>query len=155
MTTEIKGIEKLRAAVDRDLKNNNMHDYEAKFDWVVERAKLYAEVFDCEYTEVIEVWEEHRNYWYMNFYQNANQPIPTQKNVFVYDNPDEALKVFGESGYRCPSCKSISTHLQDCTQDDCDWKAYGFLKTLGTGAHIALKDSMGIIEIFMPIALEK
>lgn len=50
------------------------HDFCGKYAWVIERAKLYAERTGYTMDEVLEIWEEDRDYWYMNYYQDCNQP---------------------------------------------------------------------------------
>jgi hypothetical protein len=50
------------------------HDFCGKYAWVIERAKLYADRTGYAMDEVLEIWEEDRSYWYMNYYQEGNQP---------------------------------------------------------------------------------
>ena len=45
------------------------HDYCGKYKWVLERAKHYAEKTGKTVEEVMEIWENDRTYWYMNYYQ--------------------------------------------------------------------------------------
>lgn len=51
------------------------HKYCDKYKWVIDRAKIYAEKTGRTYEEVVEIWESNRTYWYMNFYQDCNQPL--------------------------------------------------------------------------------
>lgn len=51
------------------------HDFCGKYAWVMDRAKIYAERTGKTAEEVLEIWEEDRGYWYMNYYQECNQPI--------------------------------------------------------------------------------
>jgi len=55
------------------------HKYCDKYKWVIERAKYYAQKIGRPYEEIIEIWEEDRSYWYMNYYQDNNQPLNGRK----------------------------------------------------------------------------
>ena len=96
------GIEKLKDAVQRncnekdscccfnengcDKKDNRIgqygepgfkrcfHAYCDKFKWIIARAKHYEEKTGIPYLQIIESWESDRDYWYMNYYQDCNQP---------------------------------------------------------------------------------
>jgi hypothetical protein len=57
------------------------HKYCDKYKWVIERAKHYAEKTGKTYEEVIEIWESNRTYWYMNYYQDSNQPLNGRKKT--------------------------------------------------------------------------
>jgi hypothetical protein len=49
------------------------HKYCDKYKWTIDRAKLYAEKSNKTLDEVMEIWENNRTYWYMNYYQEGNQ----------------------------------------------------------------------------------
>ncbi len=51
------------------------HRYCDKYKWVMDRAKHYSEKSGKSVEEIIKVWEENRTYWYMNYYQEVNQPL--------------------------------------------------------------------------------
>lgn len=58
------------------------HKYCDKYKWVIDRAKHYAEKTGKTYEEIIEIWESNRTYWYMNYYQDCNQPLNGIKNTY-------------------------------------------------------------------------
>jgi hypothetical protein len=95
----------------------------------------------------------------MNYYQEANQPEITQ-NVHVFDTLQDLRDSVGDGGFRCPNCGEVSTDPYECGSgamiegDVCNWKAYGLLRTAGSGAYIFVKSEMQITEIFMPMAWE-
>lgn len=182
-----KGYEKLKASVMKDcidgcncfdengcnVKNRSIgtygnpeyrscfHDYCNKFKWVVDRAKEYATVTGLDWNDILDVWEEKRDYWYMNYYQDSNQPHLDKGNVYIFENVNEALKAFGETGFRCTACGGISSNPYecDCGEKDkigkkCDWKSYGFFGCMGKGAYVFLKDKMLGQTIFMPVGWE-
>ena len=70
------------------------HDYCGKFKWINERAEMYAKLTGKTKEEVIQAWEEQRSYWYMNFYQEGNQPEIKSEgmNVVLYDDWIKSLK---------------------------------------------------------------
>ena len=83
------GYDKLKAAVDKDCKKDGgtihpegcvacggkcFHKYCDKFKWVIDRAKAYGEATGLNWEDVLDGWETDRNYWYMNYYQDCNQP---------------------------------------------------------------------------------
>lgn len=90
------------------------HKYCDKLTWVIDRAKHYAEKTNKTWEEVLEIWETKRTYWYMNYYQEANQPLLTSDTIFEYDKWIEELRSrFGTDAknwaFKCPSCGNIQT----------------------------------------------
>jgi hypothetical protein len=120
---------------------------------VIERADHYAEKLGTTREAVLEAWETGRDYWYMNYYQDNNQPLIDDPNVRVFDTPAD-FKNSVTQEFRCPKCEKISTDPQECSQKDCDWKAYGLFRTLGKGITILSKNPIAKIHIFMPVAWE-
>ena len=41
----------------------------------MDRAKHYSEQSGKSVEHILKVWEENRTYWYMNYYQECNQPL--------------------------------------------------------------------------------
>lgn len=64
------------------------HKYCDKYKWVIDRAKHYAEKTGKPYEEIIEIWESNRTYWYMNYYQDCQQPLNGRSG----ENGEQALK---------------------------------------------------------------
>lgn len=44
------------------------------FNWVIARAKHYAEFTGRPIHEILNEWEAKRDYWWLNYYQECNQP---------------------------------------------------------------------------------
>lgn len=126
------------------------HKYCDKFKWVIERAKQYEEKLGIPWNEILDSWEEDRTYWYMNYYQDCNQPQITSDNVRVFDTLNDFKESAKQSEYICPSCGKVTTNPYECTE--CNWKVYGFLGDLGKGVFIYLKDVRKGQTIFMPRA---
>jgi hypothetical protein len=159
---ESEGYKKLLASVEKDEKESpGFHDYKGKFSWVIERVKNYAEKTGLEAADILNTWEKHRTYWYMNYYQDSNQPLLDGKEkIRIFEIQNELRASIGNSGFRCPACGGVSKNPYECDtgkQVDghpCDWKAYGLLGCLDKGAHFFLKDKMRGETIFMPVAWE-
>jgi hypothetical protein len=160
--TNCEGYKKLLADVQKDeMKAPGFHDYRGKLVWVIERAQKYAEVTGLKTVDILNTWEKHRRYWYMNYYQESNQPLPTSERVRILKTRQELLDAIGEAGFRCPACGGRSTSPYECDSGKemepgkiCDWKVYGLLKDLGKGVYVFVKDQFYGETIFMPIAWE-
>jgi hypothetical protein len=156
------GYAKLLAAVERDEETSpGVHDYRGKLAWVTSRAEHYARIAGLRPTDVLDAWERDRDYWYMNYYQDCNQPEIEGDAVRVFDTPEDARLAVGASGFRCPACGGVSKSPYECDTgldmhpgETCDWKSYGLFRTLGKGVHVFVKSEMKIQEIFMPIEWE-
>lgn len=127
-----------------------------------ERIGQYAEKFSIDKGELLEMFEEARDYSAINFYQEAH--FPSLDNVRVFQNMAELKKSVGNLGFECPCCGGVSTDAYRCDSGlamdkdgkICDWKAGGLFKTLGKGVNVAVVDlfleAPTIEHIFMPIA---
>ena len=80
---ECEGYKKLLKAVEEDEKNSDWHNYRQKLEWIVEKAKEYAEVLGVTPCEMLNAWENQRNYWYMNYYNEVNQLSLKNKNIYL------------------------------------------------------------------------
>lgn len=130
----------------------NKCEYCSKFKWAVDRAKHYAEKTDLSYLEILKSWEEERDYWFMNYYQDCKQPEIKDDNVHIFDTVEGFLASLQGKDFRCPSCGSDSSNGVHCRK--CDWKAYGLLGCLGKGVTVFVKEKMALATIFVPIAWE-
>lgn len=129
------------------------HNYCGKFKWIIERAKHYGEKLDVDWKLILDSWEKNRNYWYMNYYQDSNQPVINADKVKVFETVDELQNNTRGKGFRCPSCASVSKSPYKCT-DSCGWKAYGLLGCLGNGIFVYCKENLRGERWFMPISWE-
>ena len=115
-----------------------------------------------DWEEILDSWEEDCDYWYMNYYQDANQPLIEGDNVRVFETVNDLLEAIEDRKFRCPSCGKISTDPYECNsgakmnnEEVCNWKVYGLFGDLGKGAFVYCKDKKKGEKIFMPIAWEK
>lgn len=135
-------------------------EYCDKFRWVIDRAMNYSEKLDIPIDEIIQSWEEGRRYWYMNYYQECNQPRIESDNVFVFENLEEMREKCGKE-FICPICKGISTNPYECNSGKivgigkkgkaCDWKSYGLFQH--DLAFIYVKSERKGEKMFMPKSL--
>ena len=106
-------------------------------------------------------WESDRDYWYMNYYQDCNQPAITGGKVRVFNTAEELQASVGNVGFRCPCCGGVSASPYACDSgvvirdgQKCDWKVYGLFGDIGKGIFVYCKDRLRGETIFMPIAWE-
>lgn len=156
-----EGYRKLLTAVERDEAQwPNFHNYRGKLDWAVNRALHYSEKTGLAPETLLNAWEERRDYWYMNYYQENNQPEIKGDKVAIFETTEELLKSVGEAGFRCPACEGISKSPYNCTAGTikdgkpCDWKAYGLFGCMGKGASVFVKEKLCGETFFKPIAWE-
>lgn len=162
------GCESLQAAVMADIERKHhgcktfhpegcpckgkcFHDYCDTFAWVIERAKHYADKTGGDWEKILDAWEKDRHYWYMNYYQEANQPLIPDK-ARIFDTLQQAKESVGKDFY-CPSCGKVINDARKCPI--CDWKAYGLFRTMDNGATFYVKETKLIYEIFWPVSWGK
>lgn len=144
------------------------HKYCDTFKWIIDRAKHYADKTGLNWEDILDSWEEDCNYWYMNYYQECNQPEIKGDKVKVFDTVEDMLKSIGKKQFRCPSCGGISTNPYSCDSGleiekatkrkpakVCDWKVYGLFGDLGKGVFVFCKDKVKGETIFMPVSWEQ
>ena len=91
------------------------HKYCDKLKWVLDRAQQYADALGVSRDEVINAWESNRDYWYMNYYQDCNQPPleGKQKVMKFKDWQAQLTERFGENPdnwkFVCPSCGHVQS----------------------------------------------
>lgn len=131
-----------------------------KFDWVIERAKHYADKLDLPINDILISWVNDCNYSFVNYFQDCNQPEIKVDKVRVFDTIEQMLESIGEKRFRCPACNGISTDPYSCNSGElisnkkCDWKVYGFLGDLGKGIYVYVKDQLKGETMFIPLAWE-
>jgi len=138
------------------------HKYCDKFKWVIDRANHYAEKLGLNWEDVFDSWESSRSYWYMNYYQDCNQPEIKGDKVRTFETVDEMLKSIGDKKFRCPMCGGISKSPYKCDSGlemsrgkICDWNVGGLFGDLGKGIFVYCKDKLQGETIFMPVAWEE
>ena len=134
-------------------------EYCRKFKWTIDRAKHYGEKLNIPWKEIIASWEEDRNYWYMNYYQECNQPKIESNNVFVFESVEEMKATIGTE-FICPCCHGVSTNPYECNSGievakgkTCDWKSYGLIRS--DLAFLYCKQERKGTRCFMPKAFIK
>ena len=162
------GYDKLKAAVYKDCVKDGgtmhpegcvscggkcFHKYCDKFKWVIDRAKAYGEATGLNWEDVLDGWETDRNYWYMNYYQDCNQPEIKAGKARVFGTILELKEAIGEMKFRCPSCGKESPNPYECKA--CGWKVCGLLGDMGKGVFVYVKEQLRGETMFMPISWEE
>lgn len=137
-------------------------EYCETFKFAIDRAKEYATICGNTYEYILDAWEEKRNYWFLNYYQEANQP-KLDKLDLIIDKPEDLKKLYGSKGYRCPSCGGASSNPTECDTGilihdiikskgvhECNWCSYGFLSS---SYKVFIKNKMAIVPIFKPMQI--
>lgn len=166
---EMTGYEKLKASVIRDCESGGdcrtfnpegcdkehctcFHRYCDKFKWVIDRAKLYAEKTGLRWEDILSGWEKNRSYWYMNYYQEYNQPgFENGDEVRVFETLEELKASFKGKGFFCPVCKQISDDPCTCTR--CGWSVHGLIPC--ESVYAFAKDRMSVFHIYKPVEWEQ
>lgn len=82
------GYRSLKAAYERDAQKAGKYDSPLRkkaelyrhFQWVINRAKHYAERKNQSIEQVLNTWERGRTYWWLSYYQDGNMPkLPSGK----------------------------------------------------------------------------
>lgn len=164
---ECEGYKKLKAAILADTKSGRSESERMqKLEFAVSRAQHYEQKTGVPASEVLTAWENGRNYWYMNYYQDAEQPLIEGDSVRVFETTDELVQAIGKNGFRCPNCNGISKSPYACDSgvklklinskgpEPCNWKVGGLFRALGKGVYVFVKAELKGEMIFMPIAWE-
>lgn len=74
--SQSEGYRSLKAAMIQDIqcKHRSKKESNKKFQWVISRAMHYAHHQNRTIIEVLNSWESKRDYWWLNYYQDARQP---------------------------------------------------------------------------------
>lgn len=150
---EDRCIERLRDYAETGILCDHKCEYCDKFKWAVDRAKHYAEKTGIPYEEFLKSWEEDRDYWYLNYYQECKQPEIKGDNVRIFDTIADYHESLNQKGFRCPSCGQETSSPFVC--HDCEWKSYGLFGCMGKGISVLVKENMALATIFMPVAWEE
>lgn len=141
--------------------NKCFHRFCDTFAWALSRAQHYADKTGLEQSVILDAWEKNRDYWYMNYYQDANQPEITNNFVRVFETKEDLKESVGTTGFRCPMCGGVSkspytcdTGLEMSEGKICDWKSYGLFGTMGKGVFVFVKSEVYGTAIFKPVAWE-
>lgn len=117
-TTEPKkGLESLTAEYYHCLEREpgRKEEWRQKYEWALARAQQYADALGTDRETVLAAWEEDRDYWYVNYYQESNQPDLTGEIgvVTLAEWRAEGEQLYGKEQldwrFRCPACGHVQT----------------------------------------------
>ena len=122
------GYRSLKAAYTHDTQKAGQHtrpmrdkaEFYSKFQWVIGRAKHYAERQGRSLEDVLNDWEAKRNYWWLNYYQEGQQPkLPSGKSRNV--RPQRSDTSIKQSGWLRTTPKERFKRLR---QERCRWARF-------------------------------
>jgi hypothetical protein len=163
---DCEGYKKLKASIDKDIEGDKRvfrkpSEYQEKLTWAVDRAKHYAEKTGLTAPDILDSWEKLRNYWYMNYYQDANIPLIEGDSVRVFETVEDLKTSIEKPEFRCPACEGVSkdayvcdTGLKMSDGKICDWKVGGLFGHLGKGVYVFVKSEMRGQNVFKPVSWE-
>lgn len=166
---ECEGYVHLKAAILADAKSGRSEAERMKvLQFAVDRAKHYEEKTGVSAADILSAWEKARDYWYMNYYQDANQPLIEGESVRVFETTDELIAAIGKNGFRCPHCNCVTRSPYKCDSgvklplidskgkaEVCNWKVYGLFGSMGKGVYVFVKIELKGENIFKPVAWEQ
>ena len=153
---------------DLDRKARTEDVLKNKLDWVLKRAEKYAALLGITRDEVLHLWESDRNEWWVNYYQECNQPDPENKIGMPVLLQSEWLakghRLYGPDmkqwKFVCPNCKKAQTvgkfldnGLKICHSYTCCASRFGFGATSGCNWAITNILPMGGAYVVMTNAL--
>ncbi len=155
------GYRKLVASVEGDEKRwpSDKRPRES-LHWAVARAQHYADKTGLTPESILDAWEAQRDYWHVNFYQEANQPAIIGDRVRVFETQADLLASVGKPEFRCPACGGVSKSPYTCDSGKkvsgkvCDWKSWGLFGCVGKGVSVFVKEKVRVETFFMPVAWE-
>ncbi len=138
--------------------NTENCDGSKRFDkelvWIRKMIENYSEKLNIPIDEVVENFEQNRNYSWPNYYQEWHFPSLDKLNsVSIYETLDEFNAK--NKRFKCPSCGNVYIHPTNCEHrikkdGICDWTAGG-LFSFGL-QHVVIKShSLVPIAIFPPV----
>jgi len=76
LLAQTPGYKSLKAAYTHDIQKEwqNKAELYKKFRWVIDRAKHHAHHKNISVSTMLDFWEGNRTYWWLNYYQDSNQP---------------------------------------------------------------------------------
>lgn len=114
-----KGCASLRAELERNIEDRwrTREELEKRLQWVLDRADMYAKKCHTDRETVLAAWEEDRDYWWLNYYQERKQPDLSKVDVMTLDEWEaDGKRRFGEDfldwKFKCPACGYVQTPRQ-------------------------------------------
>jgi hypothetical protein len=158
MKTYEELIEQIRANLNDDKR------FETKLEWIKEMVEDYSRFLEIDKRDILQAFEDRRDYWSANYYQAANFPKLDDK-VKVFETQEDLMQSIKSKKFICPACGQTQTSPYECNSGHkdkdgkvCNWKSYGLLGTMGKGFRFTVKESFlekpVVDDIFMPVEFE-
>ena len=105
--SQTTGYKSLKDAYMRDARKagtetrpmRNKDEFYKKFQWVINRCIHYSQALNKTPWEVLDAWESKRDYWWMNFYQDSNQPKIRKESISKKPRNVRGIKKYYKRGH--------------------------------------------------------
>lgn len=136
------------------LNSDGSRRFDKKLIWLRKMIIQYAEKLNMTIGDVVNSFEDNRDYSWPNYYQEANFPnLDKVDEVTIYETIDDFKKA--NKLFKCPACGNVYTHPYQCehrVKKDgiCNWTAGGLFK-FGLHYVVIKEHSLVPIGIFKPV----
>lgn len=146
-------IQRIFRKINEECKKNGLES-EHILVFILTRSAHYAEKLGIEQERIVELWEEKRNFYIPNYYQDSNFPTLDDSNTVIVSDMDEFKKKFPKLEYKCPQNHLIKNATY-CMY--CDMYAMDGLFNFGQVKVISIADFERVSRperIFRPVEME-
>ncbi len=95
-----------RAMLDKD-------ELYKKFQWVISRCLHYSKALNKKPWDVLDEWESKRDYWWINYYQESNQPKICPESISKKPMHIRGIKKYYKSGHFRDSNTRVNSRIGD------------------------------------------
>lgn len=119
------GYKSLKEAYMRDSREagkekrpmRNKEEFYKHFQWVIARCLHYASKQNRQPWDVLNDWESKRTYWWLNYYQDGNQPKIRPESVSRTDMRIRGMKKYYKNGLFPDSNNRINLRISNYLKD--------------------------------------
>lgn len=119
--SQTKGYKSLKEAYMRDARNagkdsrpmRDKNELYKQFQWVISRCIHYGQALNKQPWDVLEEWESKRDYWWLNYYQESNQPKIRPESISKKPMHIRGIKKYYKSGLFRDSNTRVNSRIGD------------------------------------------
>ncbi|WP_139299814.1 hypothetical protein [Vibrio injensis] len=119
--SQTKGYKSLKEAYMRDARNagkdsrpmRDKNELYKQFQWVISRCIHYGQALNKQPWDVLEEWESKRDYWWLNYYQESNQPKIRPESISKKPMHIRGIKKYYKNGRLPDSNTRVNQRIGD------------------------------------------